>query len=122
MSAFIVCDWTVAYILKGILEFPQEARLAGASDTSAVAMRAMNMAAVNYRYNENSPEGEVAYIDIQKIVAIQLVKYLDCYLHQCSEGKIPENYPLFERLNLFRLLVAHQIVKGTEEYKEAEWG
>jgi len=82
---------------------------------------AMNVAAVEARYNERDPEPE--YTQVRACVGltpVQAYKSVSCYLYQCSEGDVPE-WPLYQVLREWQSDLAHMIVANLPEYKNGSW-
>ena len=50
----------------------------------------------------------------------QLLKSLQCYLYQCSEGDVPER-ELYKELTEFKYCLMGYIIRKQPEYDEAKW-
>lgn len=50
----------------------------------------------------------------------QLLKSLDCYVYQCSEGNVQDT-DLYKGMAKFKMVLAGFIARNQPEYKEAEW-
>lgn len=100
------------------------------------ALSEMNHNAVNQRYEginfEAEPfpkeykQFEVAgnYKDGAFEIPIsyyQLLKSIDCYLYQCSEGNVPES-ALYKAVEDIRAMLANWIIRNTIAYNAANWG
>lgn len=102
-----------------------------------VALSEMNCNALNQRYihdDRAEPEQfpkdynhfEIAgnYRDGAFEIPIsyyQLLKSIDCYLYQCSEGNVPE-LALYKAVKNIRAILANWIIRNTTAYNEAKWG
>lgn len=51
---------------------------------------------------------------------VAIIKMLDCYLYQCAEGDVPEEY-LFKALETVRARLCRLIVMALQEYTDADW-
>lgn len=80
----------------------------------------MNCKAVNQRY------GETSNIPFEKmntgipLPLVALIKKLNCYLYQCSEGDVPE-MKLYKAMKAVKLNLCEKYVMGTPAYDNAEW-
>lgn len=84
-------------------------------------MKVLNKKAWNYRYNEKGGFGLFKLDDkINEYNIYQILKSLQCFLYQCSEGETPKEdlYKMFERIE--RILINH-IVMNLDDYKKAKW-
>ena len=102
-----------------------------------VALSEMNCNALNQRYihdDKAEPEQfpkdynhfEVAgnYKDGAFEIPIsyyQLLKSIDCYIYQCSEGNVPE-LALYKAIQSIRNTLANWIIRNTIAYNAANWG
>ena len=50
----------------------------------------------------------------------QLLKSLNCYVYQCSEGKVPDT-PIYKAIDKLAVKVAEYIATHQPEYEQAEW-
>ena len=138
MSAFMVSDDCITAILLRIDERDMEALGYGYEDYEKTdyagkynvsialgrAMRKMNAQALYYRYNEPTrkrPEFHPTSLNITRISLTVALKQLQCYLYQCSEGKVPSK-KLYRDLRELEKEWACRIVRRTHEYQAAEWG
>jgi hypothetical protein len=93
----------------------------------------MNEAAVNARYSENSRRNE-PYIwrNPAPFSAVQAYKTIRCYLYQCSEGEVPEKWPLYAQVTEVRKFYSELLGHDHEndrwskgqmaaDYRDAEW-
>lgn len=95
---------------------------------------AMNEAAVNVRYSENSRRNEpYVWQTPPAFNALQAYKTIRCFLYQCSEGSVPETVPLYAEVEAVRAfyseLLGHDYTadrwtspKRAAEYSAATWG
>jgi len=80
----------------------------------------MNKGAVDYRYNEVN-QVELIRFEYKSASKIQVLKSLQCFLYQCSEGDVP-------KLELYRVLsevedaLMHSIIDELPVYRRAKWG
>lgn len=140
MSAFIVSAQTINQIVAGISFLVKQSetrqipgRFAEAGfDTNqpgweeklANAMFALNAQAVAQRYSEPEAKGftyaRVACLPNPNIY--QLLKSINCWLYQCSEGDVPQRplYQFFED-GVVRWLL-ERIVYNLPQYEVAKWG
>ena len=51
----------------------------------------------------------------------QVLKSLDCFLYQCSEGDIPEESTLYQKLAKVRDDLARVLASSTPQYESAKW-
>lgn len=141
MSAFIVDDKTInrvvtwlrneackpeGYTLKEELErlsynpasYDWESKLAG-------AMFQLNVEGVNSRYGTGEAEKfrplNFKYRIEYAFTVVQILKSLQCWLYQCSEGEVPEKelYKFFDEIVEVYLL--KKIVYALPQYDQAEW-
>ena len=91
----------------------------------------MNDRAVSTRYNESETtipyNHRHVYIDRHAVsmgdpkVICPLLKSLDCFLYQCTEGEVPTER-LYKRCQEARERLASQLIDNLPEYREADWG
>ena len=135
MSAHIVNKETIDRIVTALAHglgempdvryFPVLEKLIGDKTPSSltkagIALYRMNTAAVNYRYDEQEPVPPYVF-RYEYANKVQVLKSIQCYTYQCSEGNIP-NRKLYKALNDYACSLAVKIVDGMKEYDEAEWG
>lgn len=93
------------------------------------AMYSMNVNAVEQRYPDSELPG--TYTDGQHLDAykyqfvldtnrMQVYKYLQSYLYQCTEGDVGE-LPLYKALVEFRAQLAQHMIEHSDEYEKAAW-
>lgn len=98
----------------------------------AYAMMALNVEAVRQRYepDENGDlPGPIGFqLDAYRYQAkhtpskIQVLKSLQCWLYQCTEGNVPETSSLYQTMKKLEGELALMIVSESQEYETAEWG
>lgn len=85
------------------------------------AMVKMNYDAVNYRYDKKTKPRAFKYNDKEDHRdIIQVLKSLECYLYQCSEGDINEQ-PLFIALRSIEEILKNIIIKEFTDYDKKVW-
>ena len=88
----------------------------------AKALYALNVGAVNCRYNETDTTEYTGFKNVLPCNSKhQTYKTLRCLLYQCSEGDTPEK-PLFKQLESISDALAHDIVSSSKEFDQAAWG
>jgi hypothetical protein len=95
---------------------------------------AMNEAAVNARYNESTKRNEpYVWQEPPVFTDVQAYKTIRSFLYQCSEGNVPETWPLYAQVNAVREFYSARLghdyttdrwssAKRAAEYSDAEWG
>lgn len=135
MSAYIVEDKTINRIVTGIVDLMnlREGVLSRvkhytrdlaitSEDEFANELMGMNVDAVRARYPNSEPwHRRMVRYRPERCGPIQLLKSLDCYLYQCSEGEVPER-DLFKKMDGIRNGLTRAIVCGSPEYDQSEWG
>jgi len=93
----------------------------------------MNTAAVNVRYNEqNRRNSSYMWQNPAPFSAVQAYKTIRCFLYQCSEGDVPETWPLYRQVDEVRKfyanLLGHDLETGrwsnsrmAADYEAARW-
>ena len=85
------------------------------------AMQKMNYEAVNYRYDKkNKPDGWFTFQN-EQTKDVQVLKSLQCFLYQCTEGNIPKK-KLYKCLKLIEDLLKNDIIEKNTDYNLMEWG
>ena len=94
------------------------------------ALAEMNIEALKQRYDDYEDMiGEVKFdpdADVYKprnnglTYHWQLLKSLQCYLYQCSEGNVPER-ELYKCIDKLSIRVAGYIISQMPEYQATEW-
>lgn len=137
MSCCIVSDKTLAYIVSGVVKYVhkgsniykvlQNCLHIETDDVKAIpealfsSLVYMNQRAYNVRYNENFTDTPV-YTKCFGIERLQLIKHIDCFLYQCSEGNVPEQFPLFHVMEQIRNYLCVEYVRQTDAYASRDWG
>lgn len=81
---------------------------------------AMNVAAVDQRYEERNPVDMYRWRRALETSPVQALKSMQCLLYQCSEGNVPE-WPLYKVLDDAISYLAQHIVERMPEYEKASW-
>ena len=137
MSAFIVDDTTINRILTYLYCTPvgyessyahDYFKAAGVpldSEKNLVALgnalAAMNRTAVNQRYSEQEQVAVFALKLNEKASDVQVLKSLQCFLYQCSEGKVPKT-KLYKLMRQFEKVLMSSIISKVTDYEKLEWG
>jgi hypothetical protein len=145
MSAFVVDPKTINRIMRLIRnqsrehwittdEYCQKYFCASDMPNLGQAMYDLNIKAVNQRYPDTvghlercpgtiDPEtgalADYAY-GFDDCGTIQAIKSLECWLYQCSEGDIPNEY-LFKAMEKMLNRCYASVVGNLPEYKAAKW-
>lgn len=84
-------------------------------------MHALNVNAVNQRYDEENRVPPLTYVQSNPASLIQTLKSLNCWVYQCTEGDVPESnlYKFFA--DVFQKHLLKRIVYDMPEYDRAEW-
>lgn len=89
----------------------------------AQKMFAMNVAAVNERYGDGEAEKfrplDFKYWHVQASL-IPVIKALESWKYQCTEGKIPDS-ALYKAMVELRCLLCIEYVHQTDEYEASQW-
>src|SRR6266571_1036277 len=123
MSAFMVEDTTINRVVTWLKREVSTSRFT--LDMLAQEMFQLNCDGVNARYGNGEAEKfrplNFTYRPEDCSSLVQVLKSLQCWNYQCSEGDVPETklYQFFEEVEHH---VALQIVMGLPEYKKAKWG
>jgi hypothetical protein len=143
MSAFIVANKTIntivnwldkaleeAYgtitIRQRLLEQGFDASVAGWAERLGYAMFQLNVIAVEARYGSGQAKKfrplDYHYKVTKSVPLAQVLKSLQCWLYQCSEGDVPQTalYGLFD--NEVQLYLMTEIIDTLPEYQNAYWG
>lgn len=83
-----------------------------------------NTERVNLRYPDDNDEfvGEFIPMDLFTVTDIQLVKLVQCFLYQCSEGDDFDKQPTYQAMQGFERDLLWKIVRTLPAYEEAGWG
>ena len=140
MSAFIVEDTTINRVVTWLKREVQCSRFTldwlareynvdltsdNWDEKLAQAMFQLNCDGVNARYGEGEAETfrplHFTYQPEIQYSPVQVLKSLQCWHYQCSEGDVPKTklYQFFEEVEHH---VALKIVMSLPEYDKAKWG
>jgi hypothetical protein len=134
MSAFVVDDSTINRVVTAIcyggvdhdwsrheLERTMNYDLTVRDGCTALAqaMHDLNVEAVNQRYNEHTAPKEIRFTETSFGNPCAVLKSLECWLYQCSEGNVPETQ-LFQEMEKIRNNIARQIARALPEYENAD--
>lgn len=134
MSVYIVSDETINKILAGIREsqlgnnwtknLPYiKGTILDSPDLAKLGekMLSMNRRAVNYRYNEKNARIPFRFRAVEMTSHVQLLKSIQCFLYQCSEGKTP-HMALYKALEKYAGDLAIMMINKTPDWERATWG
>lgn len=149
MSSFLVSESTMAKIANAITyvvntdkyymnteelkkAFPDCIDKDGFMVTHFVAIKLyeMNDMALRARYKDEWWLEDLMEGDYKEFIcngnpfeneSLQLLKSIQCYLYQCSEGNVPET-PLYKAIDEFASRIMFHIVSSLPEYEKAIWG
>lgn len=82
----------------------------------------LNYGAVNERYGEEETPEKFQRVRNMPGTHIQIVKSLQCYLYQCTEGEQFENSKLYQGLRRLEEHLLNEIVTSLPTYEKAVWG
>jgi hypothetical protein len=85
-----------------------------------INMKGLNISAINYRYNEDVEKYDIIFNEIKENNELQILKTLQCFLYQCSEGNIPET-KLFIMLKEIEEILKNKVIDKLDDYKKAKW-
>ena len=91
------------------------------------AMMDLNAQAIVNRYEDREPAREMLpeaerYAFSPKLDGRHTVlKSVECWLYQCTEGDIPETSDLFRIMQDYSHQLAHAIAASAPEYEQANW-
>lgn len=122
MSAFIVSTNCMDRVVETILQRHPTATsqfLGLNANEIGAKLYAMNKAAVDYRYSEDSVVPEYIY---HRCLDGEIARYkaIQCYLYQCSEGRIDETL-LFKEIEAIAAGLAETIIGRLPQYEAAGW-
>jgi hypothetical protein len=111
-----------AYIERRFKELGFDIR-EGWEKTLASKLLMLNREAVFQRYGKLSDAEQQAVNDFEYISRnrFQILKSIQCFLYQCSEGDIPETSELYKMLRELEHKIMHEIIDGIKEYQDAKW-
>lgn len=138
-SLSMMTDIIRRYLVAGYnsfgFEFPSEIKtlFEGESDKRIFdALAGTNLDALEQRYDKETAaemfdgKGYEEWHDIWeprngvRPWHYQLLKSLNCYIYQCSEGNVPDS-PIYKAMEKLSISVAVFIACHQPEYEEAEW-
>ena len=143
MSAFIVADKTINYIVNWLekeleeiygttvirqkfMEQGFDASESGWTERLGQAMFQLNVIAVDIRYGNGEARKSRPLDYHHKVTATVpmtlVLKSLQCWLYQCNEGDVPQTalYTLFD--NDVQVYLMTEIIDTLPEYQNAIWG
>jgi len=140
MSTFMVEDRTINYVVNWLRRQRDELHIIPSKfqklgiDTSIPGwaeilgheMFQLNIRAVDARYGEGEAvkfrKLDYCFEHTEAVPLEQVLKSLNCWLYQCSEGDIPQTelYKLFD--TDVRLYLMSEILTQLPEYEKAYWG
>ncbi len=134
MSAFIVGDKTINQILTYIENKDShymKIKLLGElgynfEDRETIQqlgndLMNMNVSAVEHRYNDQMMDIEPITIKAEYTNKIQVYKSIQCFLYQCTEGKIME-LGLFKAMESIKDMIGSEIIRDLPQYETGIWG
>ena len=121
MSAFMVSNKTLCAVTKGLME------TGDFKDKTHKKLHRklleMNIASLQYRYPDSFKEmlhdGELDYID-EQFTDFEILKAMQCYRYQCSEGNIPKR-KLYKQVSACIDLYQSNIINSLPEYDKVAW-
>jgi hypothetical protein len=143
MSAFIVADGTINYIVnwlekeleevygtiiirQKLMEQGFDASESGWAEWLGQAMFQLNVIAIDVRYGSGEAKKfkPLAYLykATEPVPMTQVLKSLQCWLYQCNEGDVHTTalYGLFD--NDVQVYLMTEIIDALPEYQNAIWG
>jgi hypothetical protein len=140
MSAFMVEDKTINrvvtwlrdeikhmyFIPKKLAELGIDTGKPGWEEQLGQAMFQLNIDGVTARYGKGEAESfrplNYKYSPTYALTAYQVLKSLQCWLYQCTEGEVPETelYKLFDQD--IKVYLMSKIIDSLPAYEKAEWG
>lgn len=138
ISFFVKCSYSndgflssVNHIIKDDLGYNLNYDVVSDENPQALvlglSMVKLNNDVVNYRYDKKDKPELYTFEDIEikdfyndEKYLYQILKSLQCYLYQCSEGEYDKTN-LYRALKKISYLIMNHIISSTEEYKKAEW-
>lgn len=126
MSAFVVETQTIDRIVSYLLAtydtvLGVRTDEPGAGDRIGRELLALNVAAVNCRYDEHEPVPEYRYTPRRAVGRVRAYKSIQCLLYQCSEGEEFAADPAYVALEAAADRLAHAIVCDLPEYERSDW-
>lgn len=112
----------VRSVAKAIALYDLNGRMGDGVTLIALAMEDMNSRAFHARYGHG--DGILDYGEMETGHSegnlVKLLKSLQCFLYQCSEGEVPYD-PLYKALREFENVLKDNIIVALPEYQEAPW-
>jgi len=140
MSAFLVADRTINYVVNWLRRNIDQLPIIAAKlkklniDTNAPdwaealgqIMFLLNRNAVDARYGDGEAakfrQLDYRFEHTEAVSLVQVLKSLQCWLYQCTEGDVPETalYGLFD--TDVQMYLMDKIITALPEYEQADWG
>jgi hypothetical protein len=125
MSSFLVSEKSIKKIIAAFCLYDRKlAANAKARDRLGNDLSDLNWQAVCVRYKNHDDLDNPLLGDYStkppSLSKPAMVKTLDCYLYQCSQGNIPKN-KLFQTVCDLRARLVRSIIESLEEYQSAPW-
>ena len=125
MSCLIVSEETIQRVVSLV---KPDIEVDAIIDELGHQLLLMNHDAYNSRYTNGNQaayppdsfkfDGRIASHRYSKV---QMIKTLDHFLYQCSEGDIPEKNPLYKAVEVKRNWYLEEFLGDLPEYRDAEW-
>lgn len=142
MSAFIMCAESISVIASAVADainnhasshyaLMQWAESVGCMDGRRCNAKGVfdelarfNTERVNIRYPDDNDAfvGEFIPMNLLVVSDVQLVKLVQCYLYQCSEGNNYAEQPTYQAMQSFERALLWKVVRALPAYEEAGWG
>lgn len=127
MSAFIVADACLLQVCEAVYPFTAPDWQEPIAQALLIDLANLNIDAVNCRYaHHNDPDTHRTPQDLKFdcIYApdVQLLKAMDCWLYQCTEGEQFTSTPLYKRVAAAAEALAAVVSRETPAYDDAQWG
>ena len=124
MSAFMVSSETMQRVVHACLTYKAFPFCNTAADGDKLGARLfeMNRDALNARYGahaDHEPE-PFTYRPLGDIPVVHMIKALDCFTYQCSEGDV-DRRPEFATLECLITKLCREIVRQSPDYDRAPW-
>ena len=136
MSAFIVSDTTMNFVVNTIQDFDglRSSCFApfltdGEVDCNKLGNKLfhLNNDAVCQRYDDHDDSNVIEFFRHTSLMPAsdraekcQRLKAVQCLIYQCSEGDVPET-PLFKALDALSDWLQYNIISSLPEYNAAKW-
>ena len=129
MSAFLVTEKTLYNCMKAITKAQYSALYKDIDGSQKkfkiifMALNSLNSLALKVRYNEEPSPGykfcSIKYTEASSC-KIQLLKSLNCFIYQCSEGSVIKT-GLYKKLLEVKSDLQDLIIRDLPEYEKAVW-